>query len=63
VAIASRARLDGALTYSDAVAATDENRVSLRSSGRYHRLRVTPSGTAWANAVAVDIDVVPQGGR
>ena len=63
VAIASRSRLDGALTYSDAVAATDENRVSLRSSGRYHRLRVTPSGTAWANAVAVDIDVVPQGGR
>jgi len=63
VAIASRNRLDGAITYSDNVAASDENRVSLRSSGRYHRLRVTPSGTAWANAVAVDIDVVPQGGR
>jgi len=63
VAIASRNRLDGAITYSDNVAASSENRVSLRSSGRYHRLRVTPSGTAWANAVAVDIDVVPQGGR
>jgi hypothetical protein len=63
VAIASRARLDGALTYSDDVAASSENRVSLRSAGRYHRLRVTPSGTGWSNAVAVDIDVVPQGGR
>lgn len=63
VAIASRNRLDGDVTYSDDVAASDENRVSLRSSGRYHRLRVTPSGTGWTNAVAVDIDVVPQGGR
>lgn len=63
VAIASRTRLDGAITYSDNVAASDENRVSLRSSGRYHRLKVTPSGTGWTNAVAVDIDVVAQGGR
>jgi hypothetical protein len=63
VAIASRSRLDGAITYSDDVAASDENRVSLRSSGRYHRLRVTPSGTGWTNAVAVDIDVIAQGGR
>lgn len=63
VSIASRSRLDADLTYSTPFAASDENRVPLRSSGRYHRLSVTPTGSNWQNAIAVDIEIVPQGSR
>jgi hypothetical protein len=45
-----------------AVAADSENRVSLRSSGRYHRLQLVPTGN-WSNAVAIDVDVTGQGAR
>ena len=63
VAISSRQRLDTVLDFSTDVAASAENRVSLRSSGRYHRLRVNPTGDNWTTAVAVDIEITPQGGR
>ena len=63
VAVASRGRLDATLSWSADVAATDENRVSLRSSGKYHRLKIKPTGDNWKNAVAVDVDINPQGGR
>ena len=63
VAISSRQRLDTVLNFSTDVAASAENRVSLRSSGRYHRLRVNPTGDNWTTAVAVDIEITPQGGR
>ena len=63
VSVASRARLDEGLTYSTPVAASDENRVALRSAGKYHRLKINPTGNNWKNAVAVDIDIAPQGGR
>ncbi len=46
-----------------AVAADSENRVSLRSAGRYHRIQIVPTGADWKNAVAVDVDVVGQGIR
>ena len=63
VAISSRQRLDTNLNFSTAIPASSENRVSLRSSGRYHRLRVNPTGDNWTTAVAVDIEITPQGGR
>ena len=63
VSVSSRVRLDEAIVYSTPVPADDENRVSLRSSGRYHRIKVNPTGNDWKTAVAVDIDIVPQGGR
>jgi|TARA_R110000850_G_scaffold129049_3_gene248686 hypothetical protein len=63
VAVASRNRLDVEVVYPAAVAASDENRVSLRSQGRYHRISVTPTGDNWKNAIAVDVDIVPTGGR
>ena len=63
VAVASRGRLDAVLSWSSDVAATDENRVPLRSAGKYHRLKVKPTGDNWRNAVAIDVDVNPQGGR
>ena len=63
VAIASRTLLNQGVSFNTAVAASTENRVPLRSAGRYHRLKVTPTGSNWNNAVSVDVDVVPQGVR
>ena len=63
IAVASRALLNQSVNYGTAVAADSENRVSLRSSGRYHRLQLVPTGADWKNAVAIDVDVVGQGVR
>jgi len=63
VAIASRTLLNQGVSFNTAVAASSENRVSLRSAGRYHRLKVTPTGSNWNNAISVDVDVTPQGVR
>jgi hypothetical protein len=63
VSIASRRLLNQSVTYGTSTAADSENRVSLRSAGRYHRLSVVPTGSNWKTAVGVDIDVVPQGTR
>ena len=63
VSVASRALLSQSINFGTAVAADSENRCSLRSSGRYHRIRVQPTGSNWVTAVAVDVDVVGQGVR
>lgn len=63
IAISSRQLLNQQVTYGTAVAASSENRVSLRSSGNYHRIQINPSGNNWKNATAVDVEIVPQGGR
>ena len=63
LSIASRTLLNQSVTYGTSTAADSENRVSLRSAGRYHRLKLTPTGAAWKTAVAVDVDVTPQGVR
>jgi hypothetical protein len=63
VAVASRTRLDEAVSYSTALAATTENRVPLRSRGRYHRFQVVPTGSNWKTAVGVDVDIVSGGSR
>jgi len=63
VAIASRTLLNQGVSFNTAVAASSENRVPLRSAGRYHRLKVTPTGDNWDNAISVDVDVTPQGVR
>jgi hypothetical protein len=63
VSIASRRLLNQDITYSTPVAASDDNRVSLRGSGKYHRIQVNPTGDRWKSAVAVDIDLVGQGVR
>lgn len=62
IAIASRVNLDDAINYSTPVAADDENRIGLRSAGRYHRVQTVPSGL-WTFALAADIDIAPQGTR
>ena len=63
VSIASRTLLNQGVSFNTAVAASTENRVPLRSAGRYHRLKITPTGSDWKNAISVDVDVTPQGVR
>jgi hypothetical protein len=62
IAIASRKRLDGNISYASPVAADSDNRVSLRSRGKYHRIAVVPTGN-WSSLVGTDLDLVPCGGR
>lgn len=62
IAVASRFRLDEDVVFGSDVSATDENRVSLRSVGRYHRVRVKPTGN-WTTVMAVDIELQPVGRR
>ena len=63
VSAASRTLLSDVVVFGTAVAADSENRVSLRSNGNYHRLQVTPTGSSWKTAIAIDVDVVGQGVR
>jgi len=63
VAVSSRTRLDETVGFNTPVAASSENRIPLRSAGRYHRFKVNPTGANWNNAVGIDVDVVGQGGR
>jgi hypothetical protein len=63
VALASRLLLNENVTYGSDVAADSDNRVSMRGAGRYHRLRVKPTGDNWKMAVAVDVEVIPMGSR
>jgi hypothetical protein len=62
VAIASRLNLDDDVTFNAPSAADAENRVGLRSSGRYHRINLVPSGL-WNFALAVDVDLAQQSTR
>jgi hypothetical protein len=63
VSVASRALLSEVPSFGTSVAADSENRASLRSGGKYHRVRVYPSGSNWKTAAGVEIDLVQQGGR
>ena len=63
VAIASRMLLNETPELGDYTPASSENRVSLRSSGKYHRLSVIPTGDQWSNAIAIDLDITQQGTR
>ena len=63
VAIASRTLLSQVPQLGSYTAADSENRVSLRSSGKYHRISVIPSGANWTNTIGIDIDITEQGTR
>jgi hypothetical protein len=62
VSVAARSRLDGNLNYTSPVAADSENRIPLRSRGKYHRISLTPT-ESWNTAVGVDVEVKAVGGR
>jgi hypothetical protein len=63
VSVASRDLLADQIEYGDPVPADAENRVSLRSNGDYHRLKLSPTGTNWKTAVGMEIEIVQQGNR
>ena len=62
VAVASRKELDDTITFSSQVTTSSEGRVPLRSSGRYHRFNIIPTGN-WTNAIGIDVEVSAQGNR
>jgi hypothetical protein len=62
MAISSRRLLNQAVSFGSQVAADAENRVSIRSVGRYHRLQLTPTGS-WTSVVGTDIDLTGLGTR
>lgn len=63
VAIKSRNLLSQVVDYGEYTEASPENRVSLRSSGKYHSLSVIPTGDRWYNIMAIEVDITPQGTR
>ena len=63
IAVSSRDNLAEQVEFGSDVSPDAENRVSLRSNGEYHRLRLTPTGSSWKTAVGLEFDVVKQGNR
>ena len=63
VRVASRKMLDDTITYGSSVTASQEDRCSVRSAGRYHRISLTPTGANWLAAIGIDVDYTEQGTR
>jgi hypothetical protein len=62
VKVASRKELNDDIVFSASATTSSEGRASLRSSGRFHRLSITPTGE-WKTAIGVDVDIIPRGTR
>lgn len=62
LAYATRNRLADSVTFSSYSAADSEGRAAFRTTGRYHRLSIQPSGS-WTTAIGIDYDIVPTGSR
>lgn len=63
VAVDSRDLLSESVSFPAVSAANSENRVGLRAFGRYHRVRVTPTGADWKSAIGVDLEIQKAGMR
>lgn len=63
VAVDSRLQLNEQVAFSTVTAASSENRVGVRSYGRYHRVRLQPSGDNWSSAIGVDVEIQSAGTR
>ena len=63
ISVASRKNLDDGIVFSSSVTADDEGRCGLRSAGRYHRIKLIPTGANWKNVVNVNLEYADQGGR
>jgi hypothetical protein len=63
VAISSQVKLDQVVDFGSYIPADSENRVPLRSAGKYHKLSIKPTGARWSNIIGVDIDITGQGTR
>jgi hypothetical protein len=62
MAISSRKELNGTVTYSSTVTQNSNGTCPLRSYGRYHRIKITPTGT-WTHAISIDVDYTQSGNR
>jgi len=62
ISVASRDVLNASIVFGTATTANSEGRVPMRSGGRFHRFKLIPSGD-WHTAVALDVDLAPQGIR
>lgn len=62
VAVATRRLLNETIAYGSSTSSDSENRVSIRSVGRYHRLQLSPTGS-WTTAIGMDIDLNGLGTR
>ena len=60
--VCSRRNLDDSIVYTSPVAENSDGRCNIRSGGRYHRVRIIPSGQ-WSTMVGFDLEVYPQGTR
>jgi len=63
IQITSRRMLDDTITYSTSKTTDQEDRCSVRSAGRYHRVSLTPTGANWFSAIGMDIEYSEQGTR
>jgi hypothetical protein len=61
--VASRNNMNENILFNAESVTSPENRADLRSGGRYHRLRVKPTGAGWTHAIGFDLTVTPQGQR
>jgi hypothetical protein len=60
--VASRLQLNQQVTFPTVTAANSENRIGVRSYGRYHRVKLEPSGN-WTTAIGLDIEIQAAGTR
>jgi hypothetical protein len=63
VAVLSVNLLNEVKDFGTYTSANGENRVPLRSNGKYHKLSIKPTGARWSNVMAVEVDIAPQGVR
>lgn len=62
-AVDSRMNLAEQVSFNGVTAADSENRIGVRSLGRYHRVRLTPTGENWSSAIGVEIELQKAGFR
>jgi len=60
--VASRLQLNQTVSFPSVTAANSENRIGARSYGRYHRVKLEPSGN-WTTAIGMDVEIQQAGTR
>jgi hypothetical protein len=63
IAIATRNVLSQQVIYGAPISTDSENRASVRSIGKYHRLKVDVTGLNWESVVGLDVEINSLGTR
>lgn len=63
VSVVSRTMLNETPTFVTYTSASNENRVPLRSNGKYHKFSIIPTGANWSNAIGIEVEYQEQGTR